>query len=81
LEEKGLYQEAITEYRKVVEIDPRHTGARYNLALTYEKVDVKEAIAQWERYIELASTLSSEKDWVDIARQHLRKLRAQEKKE
>lgn len=81
LEEKGLYQDAITEYKKVVEIDPRHTGARYNLAVTYEKVNVKEAIAQWEQYIELASTLPTEKDWLDIARQHLKKLRASERKE
>ncbi len=80
-EEKGLYQDAIAEYKKILEIDPRHSGARYNLALAYEKVDVKEAIAHWEQYIELASTLSTEKDWVDIARQHLKKLRAREKKE
>ncbi len=80
-EEKGLYQDAIAEYKRIIEIDPRHSGAHYNLALDYEKVDVKEAIAHWEQYIELASTLSTEKDWVDIARQHLRKLRAREKKE
>lgn len=74
-EEKGLYQDAIAEYRKVIELDPRHTGAHYNLAMALEKVDVKEAIAQWERYIGLAAQIPSEKDWVDIARQHLRKLR------
>lgn len=76
-EEKGLYQEAIAEYRKVIEIDAKHTGAMYNLAAVYEKVDPREAIALWERYIEFASALPSEKDWVDIARQHLRKLRDQ----
>lgn len=74
-EDKGLYPEAIAEYRRVIELDGRHTGALYNLALVYEKVDPKEAIAQWERYIALASQVPSEKDWVDIARQHLRKLR------
>ncbi len=74
-EEKGLYRDAIAEYRKVIEADPKHTGAHYNLALAYEKVDVREAIAQWERYIALASQVPSEKEWVDIARQHLRKLR------
>jgi hypothetical protein len=47
----------------------------YNLALVYEKVDPHEAMAQWERYIALASQLPSEKDWVDVARQHLRKLK------
>jgi tetratricopeptide (TPR) repeat protein len=76
-EDKGLYREAIDEYRKVIELDGKHTGALYNLALVYEKVDPKESIAQWEKYIALASQLPSEKDWVDVARQHLRKLRGQ----
>ena len=76
-EEKGLYKEAIEEYRRVIEIDAKHTGGMYNLALVYEKVDPRAAIAQWERYIELASPLATEKDWVDVARQHLRKLKTQ----
>jgi tetratricopeptide (TPR) repeat protein len=76
-EEKGLYKEAMEEYRRVIELDARHTGAMYNLALVYEKVDPREAIAQWERYIALASQLPAEKDWVDVARQHLRKLKSQ----
>jgi tetratricopeptide (TPR) repeat protein len=74
-EDKGLYKEAIGEYRHVVELDARHTGALYNLALVYEKVDPREAMAQWERYIALAAQLPAEKDWVDVARQHLRKLK------
>ncbi len=78
-EEKGLYKEATEEYRRVIEIDGKHTGAMYNLALVYEKVDPRAAIAQWERYIELASPLATEKDWVDVARQHLRKLKNQVK--
>jgi tetratricopeptide (TPR) repeat protein/TolB-like protein len=76
-EDKGLYKEAMEEYKRVIELDAKHTGAMYNLALVYEKVDPKEAIAQWERYIALASQLPSEKDWVDVARQHLRKLKSQ----
>jgi tetratricopeptide (TPR) repeat protein len=76
-EDKGLYKEAIEEYRKVVELDAKHTGAMYNLAVVYERVDPREAVAQWERYIALASQLPSEKDWVDVARQHLRKLKSQ----
>ena len=78
-EEKGLYKEAIGEYQKAVELDDKHPGARYNLAAVYEKVDPSEAISLWERYIELASQLPSEKDWVDVARQHLHKLRGQVK--
>ncbi len=76
-EDKGLYEDAIREYRKVVDLDAQHTGALYNLALVYEKVDPREAIAQWERYIQIAVLLPSEKDWVDVARQHLKKLREQ----
>jgi tetratricopeptide (TPR) repeat protein len=77
-EDKGLYKEAIDEYRRVVDADAKNTGALYNLALVYEKVDTKEAIALWERYIALAANLPAEKDWVDVARLHLRKLRQQQ---
>jgi tetratricopeptide (TPR) repeat protein len=78
-EDKGLYKEAVEEYRRVVELDGKHTGAMYNLALVYEKTDPREAMAQWERYIALAAQLPSEKDWVDVARQHLKKLKSQVK--
>ena len=78
-EDKGLYKEAIEEYRKVIDLDGKHTGAMYNLALVYEKVDPRESITLWERYIALASQLPSEKDWVDVARQHLKKLKSQVK--
>jgi tetratricopeptide (TPR) repeat protein/TolB-like protein len=78
-EEKGLYKEAIEEYKRVLEADDKHTGALYNLALVYEKVDPREAIIHWERYIQLASPLQTEKDWVDVARQHLKKLKGQVK--
>jgi tetratricopeptide (TPR) repeat protein len=78
-EEKGLYQDAISEYKRIIESDSKHTGAHYNLALAYEKVDTKEAIAQWERYIGLASQIATEKEWVDVARQHLKKLRDKDK--
>ncbi len=78
-EDKGLYKEAIEEYKRVIEVDAKHTGAMYNLAVVYERTDPREAIAQWERYITLASQLPSEKDWVDVARQHLKKLRNQVK--
>jgi tetratricopeptide (TPR) repeat protein len=76
-EDKGLYQEAIGEYKKVVEADAKNTGALYSLAVVYEKVDAKEAVTLWERYIELAESLPSEKDWVDVAKLHLRKLKSQ----
>ncbi len=78
-EEKGLYEEAVARYSHVLSLEPKHPGATYGLALAYEKVDAKKAIEQWERYIELATNLPSEKDWVDIARKHLGKLQRGEK--
>lgn len=76
-EDKGLYKEAIGEYRRVIDLEPSHAEALYNLALVYERVDPREAIVQWERYIALASQQPAAKDWVDVARQHLRKLKSQ----
>ena len=52
--------------KKVVELDSQNTGALYNLALVYEKVDPKESISLWERYIQLAGSQPTEKDWVDV---------------
>ena len=78
-EDKGLYKEAVAAYKKVVELDEKHTGGLYYLAQVLEKVDPREAIVAWERYIALAASLPSEKDWVDVAKQHLRKLKSQVK--
>ena len=78
-EDKGLYKEAIDEYRRVIDLDGKHTEAMYNLARVYEEVDPREAMSQWERYINLASQLPAEKDGVDVARQHLKKLKGQVK--
>jgi cytochrome c-type biogenesis protein CcmH/NrfG len=80
-EDKGLYPEAIAEYKKVVELAPTNTGALYNLALVYERTDPREAMALWERYIQLAGSLPTEKDWVDVAKLHLRKLKNQFEKD
>jgi tetratricopeptide (TPR) repeat protein len=74
-EEKGLYREAIATYRKALALKPKHPGALYALALAYEKVSPKEAVARWEEYIEVASELPGEKEWIDIAEQHLKKMR------
>ena len=76
-EEKGLYREAIARYGKVLEVDPNQPTAHYGLALAYEKVDREKAIAMWEKYIELAAGVPSEKDWLDIAKKHLKKLKEQ----
>ena len=79
LEEKGLYGDAIVRYRQVLNLEPGHTGALFAIARAYEKVDVQEAVVHWEQYLEVASELPSEKEWLDIARGHLEKLRRSKK--
>ena len=74
-EEKGLSREAIERYRDVLALAPRHPGAAYALARASEKLDVSMAIARWEEYLRLASTLPAEVGWMEIARKHLDKLR------
>ena len=46
--------QAIASFRRVLEIDPRHTLARYNLALVLKRADrLPEAIATLQRAIEI----------------------------
>jgi tetratricopeptide (TPR) repeat protein len=75
LEDKGLYLEAIARYRRVLALEPTHPGALFAIARAYEKVDVQEAIAGWARYLEVAATIPSEREWLDIARGHLERLK------
>ncbi len=75
LEEKGLFRKAIARYRQVLDLKPAHTGALFAIARAYEKVDVEEAIAHWGHYLDVALELPSEREWLDIARGHLEKLR------
>ena len=73
-EEKGLHEEAIVRYQHVLAVAPHHPGATYNLALTYEKVNVSQAIEAWTRYIAWAEQAPAEQEWVGIARKHLARL-------
>ena len=52
---KGMYDEAIVEYKKVVEINPEYSVAYYNLGLAYfyGKKMYDKAIAAYEKAIEI----------------------------
>lgn len=73
-EEKGLYPEAVQAYEGAIAIEPRNPNAWFSLAQALEKLDQEKAIAAWERYIQLASSLPAEKEWLEIAKHHLEKL-------
>jgi len=52
---KRMYDEAITAYKKVIEIDPQYTKAHYNLGLAYyDKKMYDEAITAYKKTIEIS---------------------------
>ena len=78
-EDKGLYREAIDEYKKVIELDAKHTGASTTSPWCTRRSTPRNRSSSGRSTSRLASQLPSEKDWVDVARQHLRKLKGQVK--
>ena len=51
----GNWEAALTNYKKSVELDPRHEGIIYNLALTHHRMgNFAEAVKATDRQIELA---------------------------
>jgi tetratricopeptide (TPR) repeat protein len=75
--ESAHYEEAIGFYEKAVELDPKLIQARYNLALAYENSDPEKADELWEEYIDLAGDDPSQSKWVEQAKEHLKRLRAE----
>lgn len=66
------FDEAAEEFGLALKQDPAHTRAAFGLARAYQAADrVREALAAWERYLELDSTSS----WADTARNNRRKLK------
>ncbi|MHB9145294.1 MAG: tetratricopeptide repeat protein [Symbiobacteriia bacterium] len=53
--QKGQYNEALAEYKKAIDIQPKHFKAQYNLGLAYAKVEKWDrAIDQFQMAIEIA---------------------------
>jgi len=51
---KGMYDEAIAEYEKALEINPNHADAHYNLGVAYgEKGMYDEEIAEYKKALEI----------------------------
>ena len=52
--EQDLRQEALQEYKKVIEIDPEDIEARNNLGVIYAiEETLKAAISEWEKVLEV----------------------------
>ncbi len=56
LKNSGKPQEAVEEYKKAIKINPNHVNAHRNMAvvLAFDLHNKKEAIAEFEKYLQLA---------------------------
>lgn len=68
-----MYQEALKEYRRAIELDPQYFEAYYNLAFLYQEMKSPKTTRAWEKYIELASKAPSEAPFVRAAEENLKK--------
>jgi len=71
----GYADAAITAYRRAIELNPQFSKAYYNLACVSEKISVQDGIKAWEQYVNLATEMASEREWLAKARSYLRRLK------
>jgi tetratricopeptide (TPR) repeat protein len=70
---KNWWEEALTEYEKVLELKPDHAGAYFGLGVIFlNRGWVDRAITAWERYL----TLEPESPKADYVRENLEAARA-----
>ena len=74
----GRMVEAVSAYRKALELDPQLSGAHYGLAfLQLKRGDVAEAAAHLEAFLAAPPAGPEAERWVQHARQTLDELRSQ----
>ncbi|MBI5182115.1 MAG: tetratricopeptide repeat protein, partial [Nitrospirae bacterium] len=57
--QKGMYDDAITSYKKALEVNPKDAGSHYNLGLAYVKKEMyKEAVLETENALKLDPRLT-----------------------
>ena len=67
-EDRGLIDEAVSDYRQALELSPDYADAHFNLAGALARSGRDgEAIKHWQRYLEL----DAGSPWARIARAHL----------
>lgn len=68
----GLPDLAEREFKKGIEINPKHSKAHYNLGVVYyEKGDMKEALAEWEKNF----ALEQDPYFKDVTRKNIDQLK------
>lgn len=77
----GDHTAAISEYERVLKIEPDFADVHYNLGLIYEQVgDVDRAVSHWETYLNLAERDTSQRTWIPEAKARLSELKGRQKK-
>jgi len=72
---KKMYPEALNAHKKAIELQPDYYEAYYNIALLYQDMKSPEESNAWKKYIELASKIHSEAQYVEFAKKNLNKLK------
>jgi tetratricopeptide (TPR) repeat protein len=71
-DEQNLLKEAISHYRRALDLNPSYADAHFNMALICERSgDPLKAVAHWKTYLKLDRS----GQWADIARRQLERLR------
>jgi tetratricopeptide (TPR) repeat protein len=54
---KGLFQEALVQYQRAIEIDSKYAGAHFNLGILFDLYlqDLEKAVQQYRKYLDLTS--------------------------
>lgn len=75
--DKKMYPASVNAYKKAMELAPDYYSAYYNIALVYQEMKSREEADAWKRYIEVASKIPSEAQYIEIAKNHLKKVHPQ----
>jgi len=69
------FEQAIEDYQAALTINPEYCEAQYNLSLTYlEGRQNTLAVSNFQKYIEMAQNVPSQRQWVQKARQQIEEL-------
>jgi tetratricopeptide (TPR) repeat protein len=68
------YEKAIDAHEQALKVNPKNYYAQYNLAFAWEFINTDRAIAEWQRYIDMAENEPGQEQYVEQAKANLKKL-------
>jgi len=78
---KGLFQEALIQYQRAIEIDSKYAGAHFNLGILFDLYlqDLEKALQQYRKYLDLTSEENTEvAGWITDIERRLKSTNTQE---